>query len=161
MLAFVGLGSNLGDREAHLAGAIAGLRELDPDLERSPVYETAPVGGPSGQGRYLNMVVRLETDRSPHELLDFAQRLEHEAGRVRTEPNGPRTLDVDLLLLDDLEIDEDRLTVPHPRMHERAFVLVPLEDLDPTRVPEQWRGRAASGRLLGEPLQRIGTLRDS
>ena len=161
MLAFIGLGSNLGERECHLARAVAGLRELDPDLEVSPVYETTPVGGPSGQGPYLNAVVRLETDRTPHELLDVAQQLEREARRVRTEPNAPRTLDVDLLFLDDLEIDDDRLTVPHPRMHERAFVLAPLEDLDPSRVPEGWRERAGSGGLLGEPLRRIGKLQES
>ena len=115
MLAFLGLGSNLGDRESHLVGAVEGLRKLDPDLKVSPVYETAPVGGPAGQGAYLNCVVRLDTDLTPRELLGVAQALEHEARRVRTVKDGPRTLDIDLLLLDDMVIEEDDLVVPHPR----------------------------------------------
>jgi len=95
----------------------------------SPVYETEPVGGPPGQNPYLNAVVELDTDLSPRELLELGQRLEREAGRVRTEPNGPRTLDVDILLVGDLRVDESDLVVPHPRMWQRRFVLLPLADL--------------------------------
>ena len=161
MIAFVGLGSNLGDREAHLRRAIAGLRVLDPTLEVSPVYETAPVGGPEGQGAYLNCVVRLTTDLSPHGLLAAAQRLEQEARRVRSVRYGPRTLDVDLLLLDDLVIGDADLVVPHPRMYERAFVLAPLEDLDASRVPPSWRSTVPGGDRLGADLRKLGTLQDS
>ncbi len=107
-----------------------------PDLVAvSPVYETDPVGGPQGQRPYLNLVVELSTTRSPRQLLELAGRLERQAGRVRGERWGPRTLDVDVLLVGDLVVDEPDLVVPHPRMYERAFVLVPLADLAPELVP--------------------------
>ena len=126
MRAYLGLGSNLGDRWAHLRSAVAALPDV---VAVSPVYETDPVGGPSGQGPYLNLVVALETDRSPRELLDIGQRLEAAAGRVRKERWGPRALDVDILLVGSLCVDEPDLVVPHPRMWERRFVLAPLADL--------------------------------
>ncbi|MDQ3643136.1 MAG: 2-amino-4-hydroxy-6-hydroxymethyldihydropteridine diphosphokinase [Actinomycetota bacterium] len=137
MRAFLGLGSNVGDRWAHLRRAAAAL----PDLVRiSPVYETEPAGGPSGQDLFLNAVAELETSLCPDQLLDVCHRLEEEAGRVRTERNGPRTLDVDVLLLDEpatgqVTLDEPDLTLPHPRMWDRAFVLIPLADLAPDLVP--------------------------
>ncbi|MDQ4090831.1 MAG: 2-amino-4-hydroxy-6-hydroxymethyldihydropteridine diphosphokinase [Actinomycetota bacterium] len=126
MRAYLGLGSNLGDRRAHLRHAVDALPDL---VAVSPVYETEPVGGPAGQGPYLNLVVALETELSPRELLDVAHRLESVAGRVRTERDGPRTLDVDVLLVGDLCVHEPDLVVPHPRMWERRFVLAPLADL--------------------------------
>jgi 2-amino-4-hydroxy-6-hydroxymethyldihydropteridine diphosphokinase len=130
--AFLGLGSNLGDREAMLRRAV----ELIPDrVAVSPLYETEPVGGPE-QGGFLNLVVELETQRSPRELLELCQRIEADAKRVRLERWGPRTLDVDVLLVGDLAVDEDDLIVPHPRMWERRFVLAPLADLAPELVPE-------------------------
>lgn len=158
MIAYLGLGSNLGDRLAYLAGAVAELRELDGELSVSHLYETAPVGGPAGQGPYLNCVVRMETALSPHELLELAHRLENEAGRVRTVRNGPRTLDVDLLLLDDLVIVTEDLVVPHPRMFERSFVLAPLEELDPALVPPGWRSKVERSAHLDEDLHEVGTL---
>lgn len=109
----------------------------------SPVYATEPVGGPEGQGPYLNAVVELETDSSPRELLELARRLEADAGRVRVERWGPRTLDVDVLLVGDLTVDEDDLVVPHPRMWERRFVVAPLADLAPELAPEGWEARLA------------------
>jgi 2-amino-4-hydroxy-6-hydroxymethyldihydropteridine diphosphokinase len=124
--AYLGLGSNLGDRRARLRQAVDALPDV---VGVSPVYETEPVGGPAGQGRYLNMVVALETQLSPRQLLDLAHRLENDAGRVRTERHGPRTLDVDVLVVGGLCVDEPDLVVPHPRMWERRFVLVPLADL--------------------------------
>jgi 2-amino-4-hydroxy-6-hydroxymethyldihydropteridine diphosphokinase len=124
--AYLGLGSNLGDRRARLRQAVAALPDV---VAVSPVYETEPVGGPAGQGPYLNMVVALETQLSPRQLLDLAHRLENDAGRVRTERHGPRTLDVDVLVVGGLCVDEPDLVVPHPRMWERRFVLVPLADL--------------------------------
>jgi 2-amino-4-hydroxy-6-hydroxymethyldihydropteridine diphosphokinase len=124
--AYLGLGSNLGDRRAHLRAAVAAL----PDVAAvSPVYETEPVGGPAGQQPYLNVVVALETELTPRDLLDLGHQLEQAAGRVRTEPDGPRTLDVDVLLVGDLSVREPDLVVPHPRMWERRFVLAPLADL--------------------------------
>ena len=126
MRAYLGLGSNLGDRRTHLRAAVAALPDV---VAVSPVYETDPVGGPPGQGPYLNLVVALETDRSPRELLDVAHSLEDAAGRVRKERHGPRTLDVDVLLVGDLCVDEPDLVLPHPRMWQRRFVLAPLADL--------------------------------
>ena len=126
MRSFLGLGANLGDRGAALAEAVAALPEV---VAVSPVYETDPVGGPPGQSPYLNLVVALETDRSPRQLLELGQALETVAGRVRTERNGPRTLDVDVLLVGDLTVREPDLVVPHPRMWQRRFVLAPLADL--------------------------------
>ncbi len=160
MRAFLALGSNLGDRRAHLATAVAGLRRLDPALAVSPVYETAPVGGPT-QGPYLNCVVRLDTELSPAELLTTAQRLEQDAGRIRTVKDGPRTLDVDLLLLEGVEMATAELTIPHPRMYERAFVLAPLEDLDPAKVPAGWRRHVPGAERLAEDLKRVGTIEET
>lgn len=130
--AFLGLGSNVGDRWAHLRAAVGAL----PDVAAvSPVYETDPVGGPEDQEPYLNCVVMLLTDRTPRQLLSLCRELETAAGRVRTERWGPRTLDVDVLLVGDMVVDDPDLQVPHPRMRERPFVLVPLADLAPDLVP--------------------------
>jgi len=138
--AFLGLGSNLGDRWRYLREAVAGL----PDVAAvSPVYETAPVAGPEGQGPYLNLVAELDTDLTPRRLLEVARRLEEGAGRVRAERWGPRTLDVDVLLVGDLTVDEPDLVVPHPRMWQRRFVVAPLADLAPELVPPGWEDRLA------------------
>jgi 2-amino-4-hydroxy-6-hydroxymethyldihydropteridine diphosphokinase len=125
------MGSNLGDRRSYLSDAVKRL----PDVAAvSHLYETDPVGGPPGQGAYLNCVVELRTSRTPRELLTIAQAAEAAAYRTRTERWGPRTLDVDVLLVGDEKVDEPDLTVPHPRMWERGFVLVPLADLAPELV---------------------------
>jgi 2-amino-4-hydroxy-6-hydroxymethyldihydropteridine diphosphokinase len=133
--AFLALGSNLGDRDRYLADAITGIPDV---VAVSPIYETGPVGGSTSQGPYLNAVVELDTERSPRELLEVCRRLETAAGRVRDPDDrfGPRTLDVDVLLVGDLTVDEPDLEVPHPRMWERAFVLIPLADLAPDLVPD-------------------------
>ncbi len=133
--AFLGLGSNLGDRVRYLQEAVDTLRAVDLRAV-SPVYETEPVGGPGGQDAYLNLVTELETARTPHDLLGVCHRLEAAAGRVRDERWGPRTLDVDVLWIDDVTVDEPDLQVPHPRMWERRFVLAPLRDLAPDLVDE-------------------------
>jgi 2-amino-4-hydroxy-6-hydroxymethyldihydropteridine diphosphokinase len=130
--AVLGLGSNLGDRRSHLRAAIA---SLDGVVAVSPVYETDPVGGPGGQGPYLNLVVELDTALTPRQLLGVCHRLETAAGRVRGERWGPRTLDVDILWMEGIMIDEPDLTVPHPRMYDRRFVLAPLADIAPELVP--------------------------
>ncbi len=137
--AFLGLGSNLGDRLALLRAAVASLPDV---VAVSPIYETDPVGGPE-QGPYLNLVVELATDRTPRELLGAAQAAEAAAGRVRAERWGPRTLDVDVLWVDGVELDEPDLEVPHPRLFERRFVLVPLADLAPDLVPDAVLAAAA------------------
>ena len=133
MRAFLGLGSNLGDREAQLRRAIEGMPDV---VAVSPWYETDPVGGPD-QGAYLNAVVELDTTLSPRQLLDLCQRLEAEAQRVRAERWGPRTLDVDVLLVGDLVVNEPDLHVPHPRLWQRRFVLAPLRDLAPELVTSE------------------------
>jgi 2-amino-4-hydroxy-6-hydroxymethyldihydropteridine diphosphokinase len=129
--AFMGLGSNLGDRRAYLRAAISQLPDV---VAVSPVYETDPIGGPPGQGAFLNCVVELRTARTPRELLASAQAAEAAAQRVRVVRWGPRTLDVDVLLVGDEKVDEPDLTVPHPSMWTRGFVLVPLGDLAPELV---------------------------
>jgi 2-amino-4-hydroxy-6-hydroxymethyldihydropteridine diphosphokinase len=126
MRAYLALGSNLGDREQHLRDAINAI--TDP-VDSSSVWETDPVGGPSGQGAFLNMVIALETERSPRELLELAQSLERAAGRVREEHWGPRTLDVDVLFAGDFVVNEPDLVVPHPLWRERAFVVEPLREV--------------------------------
>jgi 2-amino-4-hydroxy-6-hydroxymethyldihydropteridine diphosphokinase len=142
--AFLGLGSNLGDRRRHLAGAVAALPDV---VAVSPLYETAPVGGPAGQGAFLNCVVELSTTLDPHALLAAARAAEEAAGRVRVQRWGPRTLDVDVLLVGDSHIDDEDLVVPHPRMWERAFVLVPLADLAPEIVGDRLGRLDPAGRL--------------
>ncbi|MEM7272893.1 MAG: 2-amino-4-hydroxy-6-hydroxymethyldihydropteridine diphosphokinase [Actinomycetota bacterium] len=127
MRAFLGLGSNLGDRRAILRAAVDAMTEV---VAVSPVYETEPVGGPE-QGPFFNIVVELATERTPRQLLELCRELEQAANRVRVVRWGPRTLDVDVLLVGDLTVDEDDLAVPHARMHQRNFVMVPLLDLYP------------------------------
>jgi 2-amino-4-hydroxy-6-hydroxymethyldihydropteridine diphosphokinase len=147
--AFLSLGSNMGDRRAVLRRAVAGLPDV---VAVSPVYQTEPVGGPPGQERYLNLVVELDTVRTARDLLEVGRRLEGEAGRVRGERFGPRTLDVDVLLVGDQQIQETDLIVPHPRMWERRFVVAPLADLAPELVPA-----GVEGRVSGE-VCKLGTL---
>ena len=135
VVAFFGLGSNLGDRLANLQAAVDAL-QTEPGLRvtaSSRVWETTPVGGPP-QPDYLNAVIRVETDLSARDLLDTARRVEARLGRVRKERWGARTLDLDILLYDGEQIDEPDLVVPHPRMAERAFVLLPLFELEPDPV---------------------------
>lgn len=149
MRAFLGLGSNMGDRVALLRRAVASM----PDLRRvSHLYETEPVGGPEGQGAYLNLVVELETDMTPRQLLEVCRSLESAAHRVREARFGPRTLDVDVLVVDDLSVDEPDLAVPHPRMWQRRFVLAPLSELAPDLVTPQDVG------LAGGVVEDVGTL---
>jgi len=155
--AYLGIGSNLGDRLANLQRAVDGLAAAGgvDVVAVSPVYETAPVGGPE-QPDYLNAVVAVDTDLTARELLDAALRLEAEAHRVRTERWGPRTLDVDVLLVGDEEVHDADLEVPHPRMWERGFVIAPLGDLapeiaEPLRRAGGWPGVRRTGLALTVP----------
>lgn len=128
---FIALGANVGDREATLRSALAALA-AEPGvslLGASSFHTTTPVGGPANQPMFLNAVAELSTTLSPRELLDVLLRIEGAHGRERTIRNGPRTLDLDLLLFGGRRIDEPELTVPHPRMWQRDFVLAPLREL--------------------------------
>jgi dihydroneopterin aldolase/2-amino-4-hydroxy-6-hydroxymethyldihydropteridine diphosphokinase len=131
----VALGSNLGDREGYLRFAVGELGDV---VAMSRVYETAPVGGPAGQDAYLNMVVKVRTSLDPYAFIRRCQRIEANAWRQRIVHWGPRTLDVDMLFYDDVRIASDVLTVPHPRINERRFVLAPLSEVAPERCPVGW-----------------------
>jgi 2-amino-4-hydroxy-6-hydroxymethyldihydropteridine diphosphokinase len=154
--AFLGLGSNLGDRWSHLRRAVDQLRagSAMPVTAVSPVYETEPVGGPEEQGPYLNLVVELAVAATvdPYRILEECRRLEAAAGRVRTVRWGPRTLDVDLLWIDGVLLADPDLTVPHPRWRERRFVLAPLADLAPDLVDQ------AAIAAAGGEVTEVGTL---
>jgi 2-amino-4-hydroxy-6-hydroxymethyldihydropteridine diphosphokinase len=135
MDAFLGLGSNIGDRLATLQRAID-LLAAEPGIavqRTSRVWEADPVGGPE-QPDFLNAVVQIDTALEPFDLLQAVNRVEATLGRTRDIRWGPRTIDIDILLLDGLTIDDDRLTVPHPRLHQRAFVVMPLLELLPDPV---------------------------
>jgi 2-amino-4-hydroxy-6-hydroxymethyldihydropteridine diphosphokinase len=158
MRAVLGLGSNLGDRAATLHAAVDGLAAETRVVAVSAIFETTPMGG-LPQPDYYNAVVIVDTDRSAAELLELAHRLESAAARVRLERWGPRTQDVDLLAYEGVRSDDPELTLPHPRAHERAFVLLPWLDVDPDAqlegigpVAELVRTVDASGvRRLAEP----------
>jgi 2-amino-4-hydroxy-6-hydroxymethyldihydropteridine diphosphokinase len=130
--AVLSVGSNLGDRLGTLQGCVQAIGGLtDTEVQAiSPVYETAPVGGPA-QPDYLNAVLAVRTALSPRALLAATQGIEADFGRVRAERFGPRTLDIDIISYDGEVSDDPVLTLPHPRAHERAFVLAPWHDLDP------------------------------
>jgi 2-amino-4-hydroxy-6-hydroxymethyldihydropteridine diphosphokinase len=131
---FIGLGSNLGEREATITKGLGLLADHGFILERrSDLYLTEPVDGPP-QDWFVNVVAQGRTELSPEALLAACQEVEHALGRVRSVRNGPRTLDLDLLLWGDLVRDDPALTLPHPRLHERRFVLVPLCDLAPDLI---------------------------
>ncbi len=134
--AYVGLGANLGDRETSIRAAVE-LLAATPGVdvvEVSTLRETEPMGVVD-QPRFLNGAVALDTELSARELLDLLLSVERRLGRTRSGPRyGPRTVDLDLLLYADLELDEPGLTLPHPRLHERRFALEPLHDLDPKLV---------------------------
>lgn len=128
-ITYIGLGSNLGDSKEILTEAVAKLATLG-QVKTSKLYQSPPMG-PQDQPDYFNAVVQLDTDLAPLELLDQLQRFEQEAGRVRLRHWGERTLDLDLLLYGDEQIQNERLTVPHVGVLERDFVLLPLLDIDP------------------------------
>ena len=149
-MAYIGLGSNLGDRARYLAAAVRLLADCPGTrvLRVSPVYETEPVGV-TDQPAFLNAVAEIETALGPWELLLCCQGIEAELGRARSSRWGPRVIDLDILTLGDLRVDETDLTIPHPRLAERAFALRPLADLAPDlRMPD--------GRSAREALDAVG-----
>jgi 2-amino-4-hydroxy-6-hydroxymethyldihydropteridine diphosphokinase len=125
---YLALGSNTGDRLSNLRAALSSLPPGIVVQAESPVYETEPWGY-ADQPAFLNMVLRAETDFSPHQLLTRLKFLEQSLGRVPSFQNGPRLIDMDILFYDDLLLETPALVIPHPRLHERAFVLVPLADI--------------------------------
>lgn len=142
--AVLSLGSNLGDRLANLQGALDALSDT-PEVHIvrvSSVYETTPVGAPPGSEDFLNVIVLADSTLSVSTLLDRVQAVESAFGRERTVPNAPRTLDVDLLVVGDRLSDSDHLRLPHPRAHERAFVLIPWQEVD-AEATIPGRGRIA------------------
>jgi len=136
--ALLGLGSNLGDRNRYLKEAVDSITGV---LAVSQLYESEPVGGPD-QGLFLNLVVELDTTLTPRQLLGVCHRLETAARRVRGERWGARTLDVDILWIDGVEVDEPDLQIPHPSMWRRRFVVAPLREVAPDLVPDDWEERA-------------------
>ena len=157
--AYIALGSNLGDRAAHLRGAVEALQRGGEVrvVAESAVYETAPVGGPE-QPDYLNMVVAVETALAPEALLDRCLAVEAEHGRVRRERWGARTLDLDLLACGSVQLAGERLTLPHPRLAERAFVLVPLAEVAPELAIGGMTVAELAERSDRSGLRRIGRL---
>ncbi|HEX6585583.1 MAG TPA: 2-amino-4-hydroxy-6-hydroxymethyldihydropteridine diphosphokinase [Solirubrobacterales bacterium] len=146
----MGLGSNLGDRTSQIARAIEDLRDHGVTVEAaSSLYETEPVGEILDQPDFLNAVVRIRTSLEPERLLDLCKAIEAEHGRVFGGPrHGPRPIDIDLLLLGEVELSTERLTLPHPEITSRRFVLVPLLELDPgLRLPD--------GTELGSALETL------
>lgn len=152
--ALLGLGSNMGDRVEYLRDAVAAIPDL---VAVSDAYETDPIGGVE-QEPFLNIVVELDTALTPHELLEVCREREAAAERVRVIRWGPRTLDVDVLWIDGEAIDDPpELFVPHPRMFERAFVLVPLADLASDLLPQGYDVTAAA---QTEGVRNVGRLED-
>jgi len=143
-LAYFSLGSNVGDRGEHLSAGVAITAGAD-DHRLSQVYETGPVGGVT-QDDYWNVVLEVVTDATPRELLERARTAELARGRERRVQWGPRTLDVDVLLVGNETSDDPEILVPHPRMYERSFVLVPLHELAPELVSDE-QLRAGEGRV--------------
>ncbi len=143
---YIGLGSNLGDRQYYINTAIRKIRLLmDTRVTRiSKIIETHALGGPP-QGPYLNCVIEIQTTLSPYELLKRLQRIETVLGRVRTVKNGPRNIDLDILLYGDAQIKEDSLCIPHPRMSQREFVMEPLKDIAP-EAAKKLKGKKAFSR---------------
>jgi len=159
---YLGLGSNVGDRESHLRAAVGLLREHGVAVEAvSSTYETEPVGEVLDQADFLNAAIRIRTGLEPEELLDLCKRVEVARGRQLDAPrHSPRPLDVDLLLLGEIELATERLTLPHPEVTSRRFVLAPLLELDPgLALPDGTRlSDALSALGPGQRADRVGSL---
>ena len=133
---YLGLGSNLGDRQKNIREAVSSLQKNAVAIEKiSTIIETKPVGGPP-QDKYLNAVIKCQTDLSPIQLLTVIQKIEKNLGRQRAIVNGPRTIDIDILLYGRLRISSAQLLIPHPRMSSRDFVMLPLKEIEPKLAEE-------------------------
>jgi len=148
-ICYIGIGSNLGDRRQSILSAVRRIKMIaGTKVGRvSRIIETPPQGGPA-QGPYLNAVAEIHTDLTPYQLLRELQQIETQMGRIRTVINGPRTIDLDILTFGDISMDEAALTVPHPRILEREFVVIPLQEIAPqalAAVRAKTRKRRAAG----------------
>jgi 2-amino-4-hydroxy-6-hydroxymethyldihydropteridine diphosphokinase len=140
------LGSNLGNRESNIEEAVSELENIIEITHLSTMHETAPVGGPK-QGDYLNAVLIGESELTPHELLALTSKIESKLGRVREVRNGPRTIDIDIIVFGEIQINTPDLQIPHPRAHQREFVLAPWLEIDPdAQIP----GRTSVAKILAE-----------
>lgn len=159
--AFVALGTNIEPREDHLRQAIQSLEDhIEISLiEKSPVYETEPVGY-TDQADFLNMVVHIETDLTPDALLKACQDIEQQLGRKRTIRFGPRSIDLDVLLVNNITLNTEKLTIPHPRMHERAFVLIPLQKIAPNIEVSDQSVKELINQLPDEDLEGVRFYKD-
>ena len=138
---YLGLGSNMGDRAANFERALELLKAAGLDVRQmSSTLETDPVGGPP-QEKFLNAAVEAHTSLLPADLLKAVKQVEAEMGRVKTVANGPRPIDIDILLYDTITLQSQDLTIPHPRMHQRSFVMDPLKEIAPERVKEFFDAR--------------------
>jgi 2-amino-4-hydroxy-6-hydroxymethyldihydropteridine diphosphokinase len=157
-IAFIGIGSNLGDKITHCEKAIIEILNLDRHrlIARSSLYYTRPIGY-TAQDWFVNGVVKIETDLEPLDLHRMLKAVEQKLGRKETFQWGPRVIDLDLLFFDDLEIDTEDLQIPHPRLHERQFVLIPLTEIDPNFIHPVFKKTA--GELLKEVKEDQGVER--
>jgi 2-amino-4-hydroxy-6-hydroxymethyldihydropteridine diphosphokinase len=161
-IGYLSLGSNIGDREDNMRRAVAALRDHTVEVDAvSSLYETEPVGEIPDQPDFLNAAARIRTELEPLALLDVCKAIEVEEGRMFAAPrHSPRPIDLDLLLLGELELESERLTIPHPELTSRRFVLVPLLELDPElALPDGTRLADALERLGGgQRVERVGPL---
>ena len=154
---YIALGSNLKNPRKQVLNGILSIKKLDgvKILKESYLYQTPPVGI-LNQPDFINAVIKVSSDHEPQKLLKEILNIENDAGRVRDQKNGPRILDLDILLFDDLIINEENLTIPHPRMHERLFVLLPLKDIDENiMIPNQGKIKDIIKKLAKENINRI------
>ena len=154
---YIALGSNLKNPRKQVLNGILSIKKLNGVklLKESYLYQTPPVGI-LNQPDFINAVIKISSDLKPQELLKEILNVENDAGRVRDQKNGPRILDLDILLFDDLIINEENLTIPHPRMHERLFVLLPLKDIDENiMIPNQGKIKDIIKKLAKENINRI------
>lgn len=152
---YIGIGSNLGDRRFYIQSALKRIRQLPSTkvTKVSVLRESAPEGGPAGQGHYLNGVAEIETELFPYRLLAELQKIERDLGRVRVSLNGPRTLDLDILAYGELVMREVSLSIPHPRMFVRAFVLEPLGEIAPGKAQQLSRLLKGKRRTPGRTIR--------
>ena len=154
---FIALGSNLENPKEQVKSGILSIKNIDgvKILSESNLYETPPVGI-LNQPNFVNAVIKITSNHNPYELLNELLKIENKAGRIRVEKNGPRILDLDILLFDNLILNNKNLTLPHPRMHERLFVLMPLKDIDENIViPNQGSIKHIINKLTAENINRI------